>query len=151
LFTGPLYIVKPAMSRCVVTPNHHMLVSPARRSPATNYSYRYFPDKSDWQLVPFSALQKGRRSWYHVRRCAEIRTAEYPVEDEYLILAGLFIAEGSFGFRNGAVKDARVSQTEQGKSTYFDAADSLRAAFRISRYDYSKETVWRVPKEFAAR
>jgi hypothetical protein len=151
-FSGPMYVVEPAMSRCVVTPNHHMLVSPARRSEATNFSYRYFEDKADWNLVPFSTLMTGSRSWFHTRRRVEGNCFDYSgVTDEYLVLAGLYIAEGTINFRDGKVKTARLTQTPNGKQEFFEMADRIASAFDMKRYDYDKETVWTVERATAEK
>jgi len=145
LYTGKLYTVEPYMSRCVVTSNHQMLVSPARRNSTTNYSYNYFPEKASWQLVPFCELTKGWRSWFHIRRAVEPREEEYPVTDDYLKLAGFFLSEGSLSFRKDSVKDGRISQTLKGKREFYKIADSLS----LTRYDYNKETVWRIKRPLA--
>jgi hypothetical protein len=150
-YSGSLYTIEPYLMRCVVTPNHRMLVSPAHRNTNTHFTYRYLPDRGQWGLIPLAELMTGKRSWYHVRRAVEPRTEEYPVSDEFLILAGLFISEGSLSFRNQAVKAGRVSQTAQGKAAFFEAADTLVSTLELRRYDYTKETVWAIPRELASR
>lgn len=147
LYTGKLYTVKSHMSRCSITGKHQMLVSPAHRNPSTNYSYGYFPDKADWQLIPFCELIKGYRSWFHIRRAVEPREEEYPVSDEYLKLAGLFVSDGTIAFRDGRVKDGRCAQTLKGKLEFYEVANSLG----LTRYEYAKETVWRIKRPAAER
>lgn len=147
LYTGSLYTVEPYMSRCSVTNNHRMLVSPAHRNPGTNYSYQYFPQKADWQLVPVCDLTQDWRSWYHIRRAVEPRQEDFSITDDYLKLAGLFVSDGTLTFRNGKVKDARVTQTPNGKSKFYDVANSLG----LSRCDYPKETVWRIQRPLAEK
>lgn len=157
-FSGPMYVVEPAMSRCVVTPNHHMLVSPARRSEATNFSYDYFADKGEWSLVPFSALMTGSRAWFHTRRRVTEKIEDYAgVTDDYLALSGLYISEGSMAFRvkvgiagpNHSVKAARLTQTSNGKAGFFESADRLMTVFDMKKYSYDKETIWTVAKATA--
>ena len=151
LHRGSCYVVEPALSRCVVTPNHQMLVSPARRSPKTNFSYRYFEDLGEWRLLPLSALKTGWRSWYHVRRAATPRAAEYPIEDEYLKLAGLFVSEGTINFRDGKVRTARLTQTQGGKPEFYSVADNLGSSYKVSAYTYAKEDIWVFDRATAER
>lgn len=147
LYTGNIYTLEPMMSRCVVTDNHQILSSPAHRSQTNNFSYKYDPTNSDWTLKPLSEFAKGNRSWFHIRRNVEPSISEYDVEDEYLKIAGLFISEGTLGFRNGCVKDGSLSQTPQGRIEFYTVADSLG----LTRYDYAKESRWRIPRKLAQR
>jgi hypothetical protein len=150
-YSGPLHTLNPAMGRCVVTDQHQMLVSPCHRSPSTNYSYAYDAARADWTLRPMAALRDGKRSWYHVRVAAEPVLAEADVADEYLALLGVMVSEGTFGFRDGVPWEGRFTQSENGKPAFFEAAERIRTAFGLSRYDYEKETVWRVPRALATR
>jgi hypothetical protein len=144
LYTGKVYEVAPWHSRCVVTPNHQMLSSPARRNPVTNYSYSYFEDKAAWGLVPLEKLTTDpRRSWHHLRLAPAIRTEEYDVSDDYLLLAGMYLSEGSATLRpDGSVKSVRLTQTINGKAEFFTEADRLVSAFGGSRFEAKKESVW---------
>ena len=146
-YTGPLYEISPAMSRCVVTPGHQILVSDAHRSPANNYSYSYDETKADWFLCPLQDFEGGFRSWFHIRRAVSPRQEEYSIEDNYLKLAGLFVSEGTLTFRGEEVKDGRITQTPQGCKEFYTVADSLN----LTRYDYAKESVWRMPRKLAVR
>jgi hypothetical protein len=62
-----------------------------------------------------------------------------------LKLAGLFVSDGTLGFRKGNVKDGRVTQTPNGKLEFYEAANSLG----LTRYDYKKESVWRIKRPLA--
>lgn len=145
IYTGNLFIVEPYMSRCVVTPNHNMLVSPAH---LRHHGYEYLEKLSDWKLIPIQKMINGEeRSWYHTRRCGAPRRKGITVEDSYIKIAGLFISEGSISFRKGKVKSARITQTEQGKAEFFKEADKLG----LKRYDYKKETVWTIPRKLSEK
>lgn len=160
-YSGRMFTISPAMSHCVVTENHSMLVSPCHRNPSTSYSYAYVAEKSDWQLVPLSALKAGKRSWFHVRTRAATATDEFDVDDSYLILIGLMVSEGTFQFRaDGTVDDGRFCQTEMGKPEFFAAADSIKNQYNLGRYTYARtesgrehiqETIWRLPRQLAER
>ncbi len=145
-YTGAIYELHPSMSRCQVTPGHQILHSPAHRSLANNFSSAYTEDKADWKLTPLQDFEHGYRSHFHIRRTTSPNQKEYLVEDRYLKLAGLFIADGTIGFRGNKVKDARVTQSK-GDRSFYDAADSLG----LRRYDYKKETVWTIPRKVAER
>lgn len=149
VYSGEMFLVEPYMSKCLVTPGHGMVVSPCRRSAATKNSVEYFPDKSDWKIVPFRDLLDGYRSAYHFRRVPEPREDEYDVRESYLKLAGMFVSEGTVGFRGEGVKDARVTQTTNGNEDFFKSADSIVEEFGLKKYDYAKETVWVMPRRLA--
>lgn len=146
-YTGIVYEIKPSMSRCVVTKDHQILSSPAHRNKPNNFSYKYDPQNSQWGLQPLSQFLESDRSWHHIRRAVEPQNLDFNISDDYLKLAGLFISEGSLSFRGGTVKDGSLSQTENGRKEFYTAADSLG----LTRYDYVKESRWRIPKELACR
>jgi len=157
--SGFMYVVEPQLTRCVVTPNHNMVASPASRNPKLGFSTKYYPGKADWRLVQLSDLMGGVkarvvRSMYHTPRSASPRIYQYDVMDEYLSLAGLYLSEGSISFREGRVKSVRVVQTPEGKEEYYQYADRLRTIFHGHRYDYPREhveyeTVWTFPRKLA--
>jgi len=150
-YSGYLYTIEPRLTRCTVTPGHKMLVSPCHRGPATHFSSQFFPDRAQWQLEELRSLMVGRRSWYHVRCAAEPRLQEYPVDDWYLQLAGLYLSDGTMTFRNGKVKCACLSQTQNGKMAFFEVADAIIELVSGRRYDYEKETRWTVPRLISKR
>ena len=145
LYTGPVYIIEPSMSRCVVTPGHQILVSPAHRNPKNNFSTNYDETHADWSLQPLDDLAEGYRSWFHTRRAPMPQMTEYPVTDDYLKLAGMFVSDGTVSFRRGKIKDGRLYQTTNGQKEFYIAADSLG----LTRYTYTKESQWRIPRALA--
>ena len=158
VYTGDMYLVEPYLSKCLITPTHGMAVSPCRRSKKTGFSLEYFPDKANWRVTPFQDLLEGYRSAFHFRRVPEPREEEYDVEDEYLMLAGMFISEGTINFKKGEVKTARICQTPNGDGRFFSAADSLMDFFNLKRYTYThadqretEETIWTTPRSLAER
>lgn len=162
LHSGAMYTVEPSLTRCVVTPTHKMVVSPAHRTKTNGFSTKFNPQKGDWSLTPLAELMAGvehqgvTRSMYHVRRSAAQREISYDVESEYLSLAGMFLSEGTISFRNGSVKDARTVQTAKGKREFHQLANRLAQIFNLHRYEYllslSKvESVWRIPRLLAKR
>ena len=159
--SGTMYVVEPQLTRCVVTPNHNMVVSPASRNPRTGFSTQLNPQKTDWHLQSFSTLMSGVkhrviRSMYHIRRSVTPRSKVYDVESEYLTLAGMYLSEGSIDFRKDKVKGARIVQTPEGKEEYYKIADRLISMLQGHRYDYPREhveyeTIWTIPRKYAER
>lgn len=142
------YIIDNYLTRCVVTPNHKMLVSPCRRSLKNNFSTEYVEDISNWGLKSCKDLLEERKSSYHIRKCLNKKTEEYNIDDSYLKLAGMFLSEGTINFRDGKVKTARLSQTKNGKEDFYTAADELQQYYKIKKYSYvrknsgKKEDIW---------
>jgi hypothetical protein len=162
-YSGLLYEVEPQLTRCVVTPNHNMAVSPASRNPKTNFSTKFDPGKADWGLVPISSLMSGvkkrvARSMYHIRRAGSRRDQRFDVQSEYLLLAGMYLSEGSIAFYKSKtgkkVKAARLTRTKEGKDEYYKYADRLIRLFQGHRHDYPRkhvecETTWVFPRKIA--
>ncbi len=146
IHSGAIYEIHPSMSRCMVTPGHQILCSPTRRSEANNFSCQYDVDSANWRLTPLEDVAGNGRSWFHVRRAVKPRTDEYPIEDAYLKLAGLYVSEGTTNFLDGKVKAARFTQSKENPA-FYQAADSLG----LTRYDYPKETVWTIKRRDAER
>jgi hypothetical protein len=120
-----------------------MLVSDTHRSKKNNFSHEYIPNQANWYLLPMQDIIGGRRHLFHVRRVPEPRVKEFPIEDHYLVLAGLFLSDGTMGFRgNGKVKCMRLTQTKKGKQEFFDSVDKLYSFYQFRRYNYEKETIW---------
>jgi len=145
-YTGPVYNIHPAMSKCVVTPGHQILCSPAHRNPTNNFSGAYDKSKATWNLRPLQDFEHGYRSWFHIRRATQPRQEEYQVEDAYLKLAGLFISDGTLAFLNKKVKSGRVTQSKENQH-FYKAANALK----LTRWDYTKESVWYIPRKIAER
>lgn len=147
-YTGMLYTIDTHLTRAVVTSDHSMLVSRMHRQKSNGFSTEYCDVAGDWSLTPLSDLMtSGRYSWYHIRRSPTERVEEYPIEDDYLKLAGLYVSEGTLQFRDQKVKVARVTQTLKGKPKFYVSANALE----LKRYDYDKESVWDIPRVKAER
>lgn len=141
VYTGSMYSLEPYNSKCFITENHNVLVSPARRGPKNNYSHKYEEAASDWGLVALKSLLEERRSHYHVRVSGKCLRKDFSVEDAYLQLAGLFVSEGTVNFRNGKCKSIRFTQTKSNNG-FYTLARKLMSTYEIKEYLYEKETVW---------
>ncbi len=147
-YTGDLYTIEPYLSRCVVTEGHRMLVSPLHRNPGNNYSTAYVPECANWRLETLGVLLNGKkgsrtqRSFFHIRRNGFSDAADYPVTDEYLVLAGLYLSDGAMRFCGEKARCIALTQTEGGKAEFFDVATRLQQTYPMRRYNYAKETVW---------
>jgi predicted nucleotidyltransferase len=139
-YTGMMYTLEPHSSRAIVTENHNLLVSPARRNRNNNFSVEYDEELSDWKLLSLRSILDGRRSHFHIRRSPEPKILEYPVDDSYLKLSGLYLSEGSTNYRDEKVKSIRLVQSKSG--IFWKIADEVSKAFPFKRYDSEKETQW---------
>ena len=153
LYTGKIYTVEPYLTRCSITPNHNLLVSDCRRSVKNNFSSRYDHSKANWRLEPIQSLLSSNRSYFHIRRGGNCRNPRLDVPDSYLMLAGLYISEGSTCFRGGAknIKAIRIVQTPNGKTEVYSMMRKLSKIYPIKEYTYTKETVWILHGDIAKR
>lgn len=141
VYSGPLYVIEPFLTRAVITPNHRMLVSPCHRNPKTKFSTRYDSTSASWSLRPLQDLLADRRSHFHIRRAPSYRMEDLlGVDDEYLALMGVYLSEGSTSFVNGKVKSINIHQTTPG--LFFQTMSRLMGSYALRRYDYAKETIW---------
>lgn len=140
-YTGNLWTIASRGTRAVVTATHNLLVSPAHRSPANRFSAEYDKRTASWALQSVESIMQGRRSVYHLRVAAEPRTRKLlSVEDEYLILLGLYVSDGTSQFRKDNFRGIRLTQRKDGP--FWLLADQVQQKFGGNRYDYSKETIW---------
>lgn len=137
-YSGKIGLLTPRHSNCAVTLNHRMLVSPAHRNKSNNYSWSYTQESAAWVIRPLHELMSGYRSYYHVRLAGEPRgDTEIKVSDDYLILMGSYVSEGSIGKRlsDGNASVLRISQKKGG--FVCKAMDTLMAKMPevINRYE----------------
>ena len=160
LYAGPMFDFNYSNFKASVTVNHHMLVSPARRSPDNNWDITYDAAKADWKLVPVSALLYDsanvwgrKRSYLHYRRAPEFKNnlsifgQEHPDWEIILRLAGFYLSDGCAVFQpTGAIKSVKFTQTKFGNyfQEFLDELTILPAfeANHINRYFYNKEHIW---------
>lgn len=150
-YTGYLYGLESYCARVLVTPGHNVLVSSAHRSRANRFSAKYCADKADWKLLPVRDALNGRRSHYHIRIAPAERSCEYPVEDSYLKLLGLYLSDGTTAFRkkNGTVKSVVLTQTKSGN--FHVEADALMQTYPFRKYTYPKQAMWVAHGDIARR
>ena len=152
LYTGVMYVVEPHLNKCIVTPNHNLLLSPAHRSRKNKFSYEYEKSKASWYLLPIEKAINGYKSVFHYRRTAISTNKDYDIDDSYLTLAGLYISDGTSSFRinktNKEFKCIRITQTKSNNG-FYDIVDSLMDVYPIKKYSYNKETVWVLHGEVA--
>jgi hypothetical protein len=156
IYNGKMYVIEPYLSKCIVTPGHNLLVSPARRGPKNNYSNEYIENRSDWKLIPLQEVFDGRRSHYHIRRLVNpTNSIDYKIEDSYLQLAGLFVSDGSVNFRivksnKKVVNHIRMTQSKPNNG-FYDMIRHLMTIYPIKEYNYEKEDIWVLHGEIAKK
>jgi len=152
-----LYHMKTPFSECRVSENHNMLVSNCHRG---KRGYKYANDDSMWYLAPIKDLYVGSKSWYHIHNCINngndldeqslFSFDCFTSNDDILTVIGLYLSDGTMGFRDGKPKDVRIVQTSNGKPEVFNFMDSLPVQFGFKKYTYDRvvdgrcveETVW---------
>jgi len=146
-YTGNMYIIESYMSRCIITENHAMLVSPV------NEISSKYPEKSNWALIPFKNLKKEYRSNFYIKQCVNKTVNNYPVEDNYLRLAGLYLSGGSIfkkQIKTGQIINvARITQTKNTKK-FLSCIKQIQKNFKLNSL-YKKETIWTTDKNTADR
>lgn len=152
-YTGNLYTLQPYGSRSTITQNHRVLVSPAHRNRKNKFSVRYESHQAVWNLIPWSNVQESTRSIFHIRVAPEPRLQEYDVSDEYLLLAGLFLSDGGYNFRQSTqgktLRSIRLTQSKPGE--FWDIVNRLKQLYPLREYVYPKETVWILHGDVANR
>jgi predicted nucleotidyltransferase len=144
-YNGPIIHFQPQHSNCAVTPNHRMFVSAAHRSQANNFSSEYNPSLAKWEIHPAETLLKERRTVFHCRIAGAPREEHYPIEDDYLLLLGAYVSEGSIGKRlkDGSASVIRLSQSEKGRLVPYLEQLSLRYAEKMTRFTFVHKDTWR--------
>ena len=95
-----MYYIEPYYSKCLITPNHNLLVSNCHRNIENSFSIKYNSKSANWQLKSIGNLIESRRSHFHVWKHAHSTALDYDIPDEYLILAGLYISDGTSNVGN---------------------------------------------------
>lgn len=73
-----------------------MLVSESHRTRYNNFSDKYDPNRSNWQLIECEAILAGDRSHYNtIYTPHDINQADYGVSDDLLKIIGSYVSEGS--------------------------------------------------------
>jgi len=155
-YTGNIYTINSKMTRCTITERHNVLVSPAHRNPSNNFPCEYVKNKANWQLICLKDIIDKKllrkRTCFHIMKKLEPRDQEFLVEDEYLLLAGLYVAEGCISFRNSKIKCARVTQTKKGRlDEIIELFESIKHHCTYKHYRYKKEDVLHIGKLTARR
>ena len=133
-YTGKMYILEPYLTRAVLTPDHKLLVSQAHRSKFNNWSSKYNSSHAKWELRSTEEILSGNKIAYHIRRNCISSRKDYPVDNEYLALAGLFLSDGTISFRKNVVNAVVLAQYKCGK--FHEAADLLNNKYHIKKYTY---------------
>lgn len=149
-YSGKMYTIDAHGTRATITPNHNLLTSPTRRSPANDFSNEYKEEDADWTLNPIQQLLDDRRSHYHIRRAAELTLgAADDTMTQWLSLMGLFLSDGTLAFEKGMLRRLRLTQQPKNED-FCAAADRLlewsRSLFNGgNKHVYNKETIWDFP------
>jgi len=136
-FSGNLYHFTGHHTDVLVTPNHRMLSRRVEKNTGRVHA---------WELEEASRLT----NCFDVLRTVTPRTKRYsngdrfeglPVpEPTYMMLMGWFLSDGTFTFRDGKVRDVRISQVKGGKLSWSMAQFQSRfgEAVQSALYEYER-------------
>jgi hypothetical protein len=115
-YSGDLYIYESRYTRFNITENHNIYVSDCHRGPKNGFSTEYSRDISKWYLQSVKDFFLGRRSYKHLLLAPEMcNEKDYDIDDDLLIIMGLYISEGSLCKNGkGKVNAISISQVEGG-------------------------------------
>lgn len=130
-YEGDIYTTESQYFKCATTPNHRMFVNEAHRGAIKKYNER-------WIFDTVENLQKSKKSSYYVLPYFENNQEDYNVEDEYLILMGLYISDGTYLKRNGALREIRLCKTKKGKIDFFEEIIKIKDKYCIREYTYER-------------
>lgn len=145
-FSGQIGVVHGRHTRCAVTLNHRMWVSPGRRRAANNFSSAYHPEVAEWHIAPLTELVEGRRSDFHVRVTGAPSQPEHKVKDHYLNLMGAYVSEGCVGKRlkDGTASVLRISQKEGGDlQPFMECLEDTQPEWGFRRFSHLHDEDWR--------
>lgn len=141
-YQGEIYNIENMFTKCAITPNHKMLVSPCHRG---LHGYKYKEEVSNWRLISVEQLNSRKpdnRSYYHLLNSVKNLNRDYKISDDYLMLAGAYLSEGTIEFKKSksgkTVKHARIGQTLNGKLKFFSMMDKITNEFISRKYSNSK-------------
>ena len=145
-YKGPIYQIENMFFKSITTAKHRMFISPCHRSRKNNFSYKYCEERSDWKFDTVENLNNSSKSWFHLLNSIKNNRSNFDISDEYLILMGLFLTDGTFSFRNSKIKEIRLFQTSNGKELYFDLVNEIKNKYKAKKYTYERngrnETSW---------
>lgn len=154
-YNGLVYELDTLNSNCRVTSNHRMFISRVHSKASNNFSTKA---DNNWIIKSLKSLISDRNSRYHIKTLYENDNPEYNITDTELMLVGAYISEGSIGWNNnGTVKEARITQTNHGKSEFYSMMKRISDDFICRQYNYKRkekdliETTWAFPTDIGKR
>lgn len=137
-YDGPILFIETKDTCCAVTPNHRMWLSPIHRNQKNNFSSKYEPSDTSWQILSADEMMSHHRSHWFAR--TSTTGAHLPVDrtDEYLALIGAYVSEGCVGKRlsSGAASVLRFSQKKGNRLE--NVMHLVGSSFNLSRYEYQR-------------
>lgn len=149
------YTIENWYSKFEVSENHNLFCSDVLNR--NKYGLGYNEERSNWHLEPLSDNFKNRGPGhtkdkhilsfpYNFQEC----NPDY--SDNFLMLLGAFISEGSIAFRDKEqtqIRGIRIYQTNHGKEEFFDMMEDIRleypgftGSYKREHRDDTIETVW---------
>lgn len=116
IYSGPMYTLETAYTRCTVTPNHKMHISHCPRNPKTGFKCLYKEGVNKWENVPINEWLSQRKGYYFIVNNLQNLNPDNPeyTDDELLVL-GYFLSDGSIGYNNKKNPYISISQLKKTK------------------------------------
>lgn len=120
-YTGELFTYENRYTRFTVTPNHKLYLSPCHRSASNKFSCTFNDNNQDFSLIKTEDYLKGKMSYmYTIATAFSYKIKDFNVSDDYIILLGAYIAEGSLiKYTKGGAKGISISQLDGGRLCTF--------------------------------
>ena len=151
IYDGYLFTYETRYTKFTVSMNHNLYLSPCHRTPSNNFSYKYDPNRSDWQLIPVIEFYKNKRGFYNIiQNLKNDKPDNVKYSDDFIKLLGYFLSEGTWQKdKKGKKICARISQLESG-----DITPTMRSitSIPIKEYSFTRkgrvELTWDIKDKF---
>lgn len=147
--TSQMYEGETYNTHFCITETHNVFTSKIKNINLNGNKYN--TELANWKLEPLKECLKSNRHRHILSFPKNNNKDNINFSDDILKLFGAFIAEGTIQFRDKEhtiPKAVRITQTKNGKTEFFDMMKSIKLP-ELKCYEYQKETVWILPKNFA--
>lgn len=137
IYSGPMYTIETAYTRCIVTPNHKMHISHCPRNSKNGFKCLYKEGVNKWENVPIDEWLNQRKGYYFIVNNLQNTSQDNPeyTDDELLIL-GYFLSDGSIGYNGKKKTYVSISQLEKTKG--FQLLHELSNKGILREYSYER-------------
>lgn len=136
VYNGDIYTYESRYTRFSVTPNHKLYLSKCHRSPNNNFSIVYDNENAQWNFISVEDYFNGRSSFYHeIKNIGNNKSDNIEYTDDFIILLGCFLSEGTYYYKGEKLLSVRISQIEGNRLCRL--MDNIKT-IDIKKYCYNK-------------